>query len=256
MGRAGLCKETVFSIAVILAYALALSRTAPDSRLRLLANYGMVWAAYAGSSRVIEALHLPLHSRQLLTADRHLFGETPSIAMSAFQQRWIGEALSFGYLSYQAYLHGALIEAWWKPAAWRVKLSRRVFTAFAAGFAGYYFFPAAIPSLAHHELYDGAIAGGWLTRFNEMVNASMGARYDAFPSVHVLITLTLLAFDWRCHRWRFWLMLAPSILMGIGTLALRLHYGVDLLASVALFAILTVFWRWHGERTSDEQPGY
>lgn len=252
IARAGLCVETVASLAVILAYAIALLGTAPDSRLRLVANYGIVWAGYAGSSPVIEALHLPLHSAQLLIADRWLLGETPSIAMSAFHQRWIGEVLSLGYLSYQAYLHWALIDAGFKPPAYRVKLSRRVFTAFAVGFAGYYLFPAASPYRAYAGLYDGAIAGGWLTRFNETLNASMGARYDAFPSLHVLITLTLLAFDWRCNRSRFWIMLAPSLLMAVGTLALRLHYGVDLVASLALFAGLIIFWRWHGEGASGQ----
>ena len=247
VGRAGMCIETVSSFAVILAYAIALLWTPQASRMRLVANYGIVWAGYPGSSPVIEALHLPLHSGDLLNADRWLLGETPSIAMSAFHQRWIGELLSLGYLSYQAYLHWGLIDAGFKAPAYRVKMSRWVFTAFALGFAGYYLFPAASPYLAHAGLYDEAIAGGWLTRFNETLNASMGARYDAFPSLHALITLTLLAFDWRANRSRFWIMLVPSLLMAVGTLALRLHYCVDLVASVALFAGLIFFWRWHGE---------
>jgi len=250
--RAGWCGETGSAFAIMVAYVTIVWRTAPAFRLRLLVNYGLVWAAYAGSSPVIEALHLPLQNETLLTADRRLFGETPSIALSAFRQRWIGETLSLGYLSYQIYLHWALLEAGWKPAEWRGQLSRLVFTAFAVGLAGYYLFPAASPYLAYAGLYERPIAGGWLTHFNEALNARMGARYDAFPSLHVLITLTLLAFDWSRLRWRFWVMLGPSILMIIGTLALRLHYAVDLLAGVALFAALTLFW--HGNEQVASAP--
>jgi PAP2 superfamily len=243
VARAGWCGETVSALAITAAYAMIVWRTDPASRLRLLASYGMVWAGYAGSSPVIEALRLPLQSEALLAADRRLLGETPSIFLSTFRQTWVGESLSLGYLSYQIYLHWALIEAFWKSGEWRVRLSRMVFTAFAVGLAGYYLFPGASPYLAHADFYDRPVAGGWLTRFNEALNVRMEARYDAFPSLHLLITLTLLAFDWSQLRWRFWVMLGPSILMTIGTLALRLHYAVDLLASVVLFAALARFWR-------------
>jgi membrane-associated phospholipid phosphatase len=82
-----------------------------------------------------------------------------------------------------------------------------------------------------------------ILRSNEFLNAAASARYDAFPSLHVLVTLTLLRMDWREKRWRFWTMLGPSLVMIASTLALRLHYAVDLLASAILFALLCVFWR-------------
>ena len=70
----------------------------------------------------------------------------------------------------------------------------------------------------------------------------MAARYDSFPSLHVLITLMLLGWDWRRFRGRFWIMLIPSMVMIASTVALRLHYTVDLLASGMLFVGLHAFF--------------
>ena len=193
-------------------------------------------------------VQIPRHSAQLLAADRLLFGETPSIAMSAFPQAWVGELLSGAYLSYQLYLLWALMDAGRRPESWRASLNRGIFMAFAVGFAGYFLAPAASPYQAFPELYGQPVSGAWITRTNESLNAHLAAHYDAFPSLHVLITLTLLAFDWRHDRQRFWFMIVPSFLMGVATLALRLHYGVDLLAGVLLFALLDVAESRHDQR--------
>ena len=246
--RTGLRSETVATAAVLAIYGIGVWRTTPHSGCRLGINYGLVWAGYAGSSRIIAALEIPRHSAQLLAADRLLFGETPSIAMSAFPQAWVGELLSGAYLSYQLYLLWALMDAGSRPESWRASLNRGIFTAFAVGFAGYFLAPAASPYQAFPELYGQPVSGAWITRTNESLNAHLAAHYDAFPSLHVLITLTLLAFDWRHDRQRFWFMIVPSFLMGVATLALRLHYGVDLLAGVLLFALLDVAESRHDQR--------
>jgi hypothetical protein len=65
----------------------------------------------------------------------------------------------------------------------------------------------------------------------------------------VLITLCLLSFDWRHFRLRFWIMLTPALLILPATIALRLHYVVDVLASFVLFALLVVIGRAMEART-------
>ena len=73
----------------------------------------------------------------------------------------------------------------------------------------------------------------------------MAAKYDAFPSLHVLMTLVLLGVDWHHWRWRFWIMLPFTLLMVAATLALRLHYAVDLVAgSVLGFLVILRFYRY------------
>lgn len=226
----------------MLLYAALLSRAPVGGRARLLAAYVATWALYAGSGRLVEALRVPLRHETLLDWDTRLFGQTPAVALQGVLSAGWVEALALGYLSYHVYLHWALIEAWRsRDSDCRAGLSRRVFSAFAAGLAGYLLFPAAPPEAAFPTLFPEPLPGGVFSRLNDTVNRALAAPYDAFPSLHVLITATLLLWDWRRRRARFWIMLAPSLLMLAATLGLRLHYAVDLLASALLFAVLTLF---------------
>jgi hypothetical protein len=236
--RSGPGVVTCVVAAVTVCCLLNVGTTERGGRRRFIGNCCMAWLGYLGSTSIIEALRLKPHHAALIVADRWLFGETPSISWSSFTAPWIGEMLSGGYLSYQLYLHWVFIEACFKSDEWRERCGRLLFTAFAAGFTGYFAFPASPPSVAFPGLYAAPLAGAGLMKLNDTLNAAAAARYDAFPSLHVLITLTLLRHDWARARWRFWLMLAPSMIMMVSTLALRLHYAVDLMASVLLFALL------------------
>lgn len=220
------------------AYAILLWRTQSGDRLRLLGSYGVAWAFYAGSSTVVEALGVPLRHQELLAADAALFGQSPALAWQGRLAPWANDGLSAGYLSYHLYLHWALLDALWRDATWRRQISAPLFAAFGLGFVGYLLYPAAPPAVAFPELFSEPVKGGLFTVWNQQINTAMAARYDAFPSLHALITLTLLAWDWAHFRARFWAMLVPSALMLAATLALRLHYAVDLLASLLLFPIL------------------
>ncbi len=222
-------------------YAWLLFRSSCGSRWRLLAAYLATWALYSGSTVLVEWMHVPLRHETLLAGDAALFRKSPAIALQTHMTSWVNELLALGYMSYHVYLHWVLIEALClRDDRLRAGLSVRLFTAFGVGFAGYILFPAAPPATAFPELFAQPISGGFLVHANEAVNAALASRYDAFPSLHVLITATLLAWDWRTHRWRFWLMLVPSTLMLAATLGLRLHYAVDLIASTILFIILTL----------------
>lgn len=223
--------------ALTCAYAAVQRVGEPGGRVRLLGAYGVTWALYAGSSVIVEALGVPLRHHELLAADAALFGESPVLALRGVLSPWMNDLLSLGYMSYHVYLHWALLQVVISNKHGLV-FGARLFTAFAIGFLGYLLYPAAPPLTAFPELFHEPLAGGVLTHWNESLNQSMASRYDAFPSLHVLITLTLLAWDWSCFRLRFWIMLAPSLLMLVATLALRLHYAVDLLAAGLLFFML------------------
>lgn len=225
------------------AYTCVLRMSPAGSRWRLFAGYGLVLAGYLGSSAVVEALGIPVESGRLLSLDRALFGETPAVTISAFRPAWLGEVLSAGYLTYLIYLHVVLCCLLVADVESRARWTHVLWGAFAVGIAGYLLCPASSPNRAHPQLFALPVAGGAITRLNESLNAVAAARYDAFPSLHVLITLAMLRMDLGENRRRFWGMLGPSAVMIFSTLALRLHYAVDLLASAALFGLLCLYWR-------------
>lgn len=238
--KPGSVSLTASVLFIVLVYGIMLALTRRGGRVRLLGNYLAAWAFYAGSSHVVTSLGIPLRHHELLAMDVFLFGQSPALSWQGVCRPWMYEVLSLGYLSYHVYLHWALLDTLWRDESWRSQISTRLFTAFAVGFTGYLLAPAAPPAAAFPELFHLPLQGGFLTGWNEQVNATLAAKYDAFPSLHVLITLTLLAWDWSRFRKRFWIMLIPSLLMLAATLVLRLHYAVDLLASLALFLIIHI----------------
>ena len=232
--RSGASHTAIAATGLWAVYMFGVARTTSTSRLRLLINYFAVWAFYGGSSFAIEALRLPLHHEQLLAWDRVLFGETPGVAWQGDAPGWLNDLLSASYLSYHVYLHWVLAEALWKSDSWRAAYSRVLFTAFGIGFIGYFVFPAGDPRVAFPELYTGPVEGGLMTQFTHWIVGNLAAKYDAFPSVHILVTTAMLACDWRWNRTRLWCMLIPSLFMVASTLLLRLHFAVDLLAGAGL----------------------
>ncbi len=249
--RSGASHTAIAAAGLWAAYMFGVVRTTSSSRGRLLINYFAVWAFYGGSSFAIEALRLPLHHEQLLAWDRVLFGETPSVAWQGVAPGWLNDLLSASYLSYHVYLHWVLAEALWKSDAWRAAYSRVLFTAFGIGFIGYFVFPAGDPRVAFPELYAGPVEGGLMTQFTHWIVGNLAAKYDAFPSVHILVTTAMLACDWRWNRTRLWCMLIPSLVMVASTLLLRLHFAVDLLAGAGLAVGVLAIVRIHEIRVDD-----
>ena len=57
-------------------------------------------------------------------------------------------------------------------------MARRLFTAFAIGFVGYFTFPAASPELAFRDLFSRALEGGYPTELNAAINNAFAEAVD------------------------------------------------------------------------------
>lgn len=206
-------------------------------RARIFWLYAFTLAFYTAVEWIVPALGRAPVDGALLAADRALFGETPAARFTP-TPGWT-DLLSGCYLSYHLYLHGALI---W--AAVRIetagRLVRPLFLAFALGMAGYLMVPATGPAIAFPERFAIPIEGGWMTTVNQAFISRGTSLYDVFPSLHVLMTLTLLHHDWRWLRRRFWIALGPAVGLTVSTLYLRYHYAVDLLAGVGVWLVVVV----------------
>jgi membrane-associated phospholipid phosphatase len=241
-GPAALLAEVVTAT---LAYALAAralgDRPGPWAwRAALVADYAFALWAYRGVERFVPALGLPLRDDALLALDESLLGRTPAEALQAWASPTLSELLSGCYLAYQLYLHAALLWALRGSAEQARALAVRVFVALPLGYLGYLLVPALGPGAAFPARFGPLPEGGPLWAANAAMVARGGAVYDAFPSLHVGLTLVLLAYDRRAHPARFGLLLPVALGLTLSTVYLRYHYAVDLLAGALLAGLVTL----------------
>jgi len=241
--RAGVRHAAFLEVGIAtLAYALALSLLRSPKvqlrRFRVATACGYALWFYVAIARIVPALGLTPRDDTLLALDRALFGETPAIAWQSYATPWLTEGMSACYLSYHFYLVLALTHAFWTSAESAEGLGRPVCIAFALGLLGYLLVPAVGPWHAYPERFPAAMTGGWLTGLNGTLVQRGSSVYDAFPSLHVLVTCVILEHDWRNVRRRFWFMLAPAAGLACSTIYLRYHYVIDLLAGLTLFLVV------------------
>lgn len=246
VARAGVGHVATGALGLILgAHGVTLALVVPRSSrwmqvVRLASAYPVALGLYSSFAIVTPALGFPLQDAGLLALDEALFGQTPALLTQPWVRPWLTEVLSACYFSYHLYLHGLLVVETLKPLPRAHALHEVLFTAFAVGYAGYLFVPAMGPLSILGSAFTVPLQGGVLTALNDAVVARGGAGYDAFPSLHVLMTCVLLAHDARHARWRFMLMLPVCLGLFVSTVYLRYHYVVDLIAGFGVFLLV----RW------------
>ncbi len=209
-------------------------------KVRFAAAYAFVVWFYLAVESIVPALRNPPRDTLLLAADESMFGQTPAAGMQSWSSLWLNELMSGCYLSYLVYLHVCLVHAMLLPVERTRRLAEWLFSIYAIGLAGYLMFPAVGPATAFPELFESVIEGAFLTDLNRAVVQSGSSVFDAFPSLHVLVTCALLAEDRRTCRWRFYTMLAPAVGIFTSAIYLRYHYAVDLIAGGILFVLARV----------------
>jgi fatty acid desaturase len=236
--RAGLALEL---LAILVAWAALISRRGSSVgdgvlRIRNLASYSFILWAYLSVGRMVEALDLAGWDAQLRAADQWLFGERLlDWGRSASRHPWLTEWMSAGYLAYLVYLHLAVAHGLASPTRYGRHLFHRLGIAYAMGLGAYLLMPAVGPWKAYPELFAEPLPDGPITWLALNLVQWGSSVYDAFPSLHVSVTLTLLACDWRHCRIRFWTALVLACGIFGSTVYLRFHYGVDLIAGLFCF---------------------
>jgi hypothetical protein len=109
-----------------------------------------------------------------------------------------------------------------------------VLTGLFISYFGYYLVPAIGPHHFFHPrpgVLDGIFAGSHL---HQAILAAEWRMPDAFPSGHALLSMIVMVMAWRLHRPTFKVVVVPSLGCVVATMALRYHYIVDVLASLAV----------------------
>lgn len=109
-----------------------------------------------------------------------------------------------------------------------------VMSGLMVSYLGYF----AVPAIGPHHFYqprpaqlDGLFLGKWL---HQAILAAEWRMPDAFPSGHALLSMIVIVMSWRLHRPTFRAVVGPASGCVLATMALRYHYVVDVLASLAL----------------------
>ncbi|MDR2188985.1 MAG: phosphatase PAP2 family protein [Azonexus sp.] len=181
----------------------------------------------------------------LLALDRALWGglSLPEHAF-ALERLWLSEVLSAGYF---AFFFVVLVPVIW----FAIKRQQREALAFflglhliyLIGFVGYVLVPAGGPYMAFPEIFPYPAEGGAMTHFLTGLVAQGITGMDVFPSLHSGVTVYVWGFFLLGgRRYRAATIALTPVMLSIvtATVYLRYHYGIDLLAGIAL--ALGVLW--------------
>lgn len=216
-------------------------------RVRLLYFSAAMGVTFYTLGAAVPALTPKKFDTMLLEWDKALLGETPAVSYQTWSLPWLNDLLMLGYLFF--FIHLVVV-----PGIYCVRDLARfrqcivgLFTLYGVGFLSYTLVPAGGP---HRWMtFDVPLAGIFvLPAMLDTVNAGSNG-VDVFPSLHLAVSLYLLVFDWWHARSRFWIVLAPCILLWLSTVLLRFHYFVDLiggllLAILGLMAAVNFEKRW------------
>ena len=187
---------------------------------------------------ILPALQLDLVDHQLHMIDLGLFGITPSVWMAQFNQKTIVEWVSFFYYGYFYLLVLMLIPQLFVERGRRlIELMAGALLVCTLGHVGYTLVPGAGP-YATLEFAE-PLAGGFWWSLVELTVSKAGAHLDIFPSLHTAYPtyFALHAFanrDRGAFKWLWPWMFFFAFNIIIATMFLRWHWGIDVLAGLAL----------------------
>lgn len=167
-----------------------------------------------------------------------LFGGQPSLAAARrWPSLWVSELLHLGYLSYYLVVPVAALAVW--ARAGDRGLERAAVTVGLGFFLCYLVFavfPVAGPRYEFAGI-EGTPSRGAVFGLVHAVLEAGSSKGTAFPSSHVAAAASALLATWRDARRWFWVLLAPVVLLTVGTVYGRFHYAVDALAGLVVAAL-------------------
>lgn len=185
------------------------------------------------------ALRGAWQNQYLVAWESALFAIPPGEWLRRYSSPWFSELLEFGYLSfYPLYPVVAgvlwLLRRWASYAGGFRRLTDGLSVGYAVCYAAYLLFPTRSPSHnAGQEVLVARPAGPFHSLVGWLQN-SAGVHGNAFPSAHIMLAFTVLAFVIRYFpRFAPWLLLCV-VLMCVGAVYDGYHYAVDVIAGAVV----------------------
>jgi membrane-associated phospholipid phosphatase len=221
-------------------------------RLGLLADwYPVIYipVVFKMLQTLVPAVHPRTYDEALLAWDLALFGRHPGEWFDAVASPFLTEVFRACWLSY--FLMPLLIVVPLYLRKNRNGFNEAVLAlllGWLLSFLGYFAVPALGPGYFPDRIPAPACVNqvGVTQTVAQGLFALEGRMHDIFPSGHAIIALLALWLAWR-NRLRGRFMLIPLVTgLLMGTVYLRYHYGVDVLAGAVIAGgVILVAPRWH-----------
>jgi len=186
---------------------------------------------------LVPAVHPRTFDDALLAWDVELFGRHPGEWFDAIASPLVTEVMRACWLSYFVIPFVVALPLYRRPD--RGPFREAVFAlvlGWLVSFLGYYIVPALGPGYFPEKVpAPESVTGAGATQSVALALFALEGRvHDIFPSGHTIIALLGLWLAAR-HRVRGWPLLVPVVAgLVAGTVYLRYHYGVDVLAGFAI----------------------
>lgn len=202
---------------------------------------------YASLHDLIRFYGFPDVTQALYRADLALFGVEPTVWAQQFTHPFWVDFLSICYWLFYVTppLLGLILYRKKMRPQFRETLVSIVLCLYL-GYVGYVVLPASAPRLVIPEQFPEPLRGLWppLTQTFFATKAIPLTAHGAFPSLHCAVALLATLLAWRHLRWFFPIQLVLGTGLIVGTVYLRHHWVVDILAGF----VLTFFSLWAGPR--------
>lgn len=201
----------------------------------------------------------PIHGRDydelLIKIDRLIFGVDPTVWLSQFASPVLTEIVQIAYSSFYFLFLIAGYELFKKKEYEKFQYAAFIVVyGFYLSYIGYFFLPAIGPRFTLHNFYaiNEELPGLLFTNilrdfvnFGESTslnypNAAEVVQRDVFPSGHTQLTLVLMYLSCIYKMKTRYFLWVTGILLIFGTVYLRYHYVIDLLAG-GVFMIITIW---------------
>jgi membrane-associated phospholipid phosphatase len=194
-----------------------------------------------------------LNDNLLILIDRNIFGCNPTEVLYLIATPILTEFLQIIYILF--YIMPVIfgLELYIKKRFNEYRLyAFAVMLGFFLSFIGYLLVPAIGPRFTLHDFQNinSELPGIYITNllrdiinfgesiYNNTPDPAAIAQRDAFPSGHTIIILVITYLSFRFKTKTFFFYLPYSILMLFSTVYLRYHYVIDLIAGVAIAALV------------------
>jgi membrane-associated phospholipid phosphatase len=202
---------------------------------------------YASLHDLIRFFGAPDITWTLRRWDAAIFGVEPTVWAERFIHPGLTDFFTFCYWMFYVLppVLGLLLYLKDDTEAFRSTMVSTVFCLYA-GYVGYVLLPASAPRLCISGEYSVPLHGylPLLDQTRAAVKAIPLTAHGAFPSLHCGVMLLSIILAWRFHRWFFWIQLPLGTGLVLGTVYLRHHWVVDIIAGFAL----ALFMYWAGWR--------